>query len=201
MKHLLSLVALGALPLCAQNITGDWQGSLKVGPQELRIVIKITLDDDKPKAVMYSIDQGGTPITANTFTKDGSNIKFTITAINGSYEGKLSGDGNAITGTWTQGQPLPLNLARATAATAWTIPEPLPPPKTMAADAQPKVEVATIKPAKPDSRFSILVNRSGLLTTTDTSLSDLIKFAYDLHPRQITGGPGWCSSPTDNCAL
>jgi uncharacterized protein (TIGR03435 family) len=30
-----------------------------------------------------------------------------------------------------------------------------------------------------------------MLNTTDSSLSDLIKFAYDLHPRQITGGPAW----------
>jgi uncharacterized protein (TIGR03435 family) len=194
MKHFVPLLALAALPLCAQNITGDWQGALKVGPQELRIVIKVTLDDDKPKAVMYSIDQGGAPINATTFTKDGSLVKFTIAVINGSYEGKLSADGNTITGNWTQGQPIPLTLTRATPATAWTIPEPLPPPKTMAADAQPKVEVATIKPAKPGGGFSILVNRSGLLTTTDTSLSDLIKFAYDLHPRQITGGPGWVES-------
>ncbi|HVO96575.1 MAG TPA: TIGR03435 family protein [Bryobacteraceae bacterium] len=197
MKQMLWMMAMAALPgsaLHAQNITGTWQGSLKAGPQELRTVIKISLDDDKLKAVMYSIDQGGQPITATTLTKDGSNIKMTITPINGTYEGKLSADGNTITGTWSQGMPLPLNLARATPATAWTIPEPPPPPKLMAANASPEVEVATIKPSKPDERFSILVNRSGILTTTDTSLSDLIKFAYDLHPRQITGGPSWAES-------
>jgi uncharacterized protein (TIGR03435 family) len=116
---------------------------------------------------------------------------MTVAAINGSYEGKLSADGNSINGTWTQGAPLPLNLARATPETAWTIPEPPPPPKLMAADANPSFDVATVKPSKPEERFSILVNRSGLLTTTDTSLGDLIKFAYDLHPRQITGAPAW----------
>ena len=30
-----------------------------------------------------------------------------------------------------------------------------------------------------------------MLNTTATSLSDLIKFAYSVHPRQITGGPSW----------
>jgi uncharacterized protein (TIGR03435 family) len=30
-----------------------------------------------------------------------------------------------------------------------------------------------------------------MLNTTDTSVSDLIKFAYGVHPRQITGGPAW----------
>src|SRR5262249_55087219 len=43
-------------------------------------------------------------------------------------------------------------------------------------------------------RFSILVNRSGMLNTTSTTLSDLIKFAYSVHPRQITGGPAWFES-------
>jgi uncharacterized protein (TIGR03435 family) len=187
-------IALAALPgsaLQAQNITGAWQGTLKAGPQDLRIVIKISLDDDKLKAVTYSIDQGAQPIPVSAITKDGSTIKMTVAAINGSYEGKLNGDGNSINGTWTQGAPLPLNLARATPETAWTIPEPPPPPKLMAADANPSFDVATVKPSKPEERFSILVNRSGLLTTTNTSLGDLIKFAYDLHPRQITGAPAW----------
>jgi uncharacterized protein (TIGR03435 family) len=64
----------------------------------------------------------------------------------------------------------------------------------MAADAKPGFEVATIKPARPEERFSLLVNRSGMMTTTSTSVSDLIKFAYDLHPRQITKGPAWLES-------
>jgi uncharacterized protein (TIGR03435 family) len=65
----------------------------------------------------------------------------------------------------------------------------------MAADANPGFEVATIKPARPEGRFSLLVNpHHGLLTTTQTSVSDLIKCASDLHPRQITKGPAWLES-------
>jgi uncharacterized protein (TIGR03435 family) len=194
MFSIFALAALSGGALQAQNITGSWQGTLKAGPQDLRIVIQISLADDKLKAVTFSIDQGAQPIPVSAITKDGSNIKMTIAAIGGSYEGKLSGDGNSINGTWTQGAPMPLTLARATPETAWTIPEPPPPPKIMAADANPSFEVATVKPSKPEERFSILVNRSGLLTTTNTSLADLIKFAYDLHPRQITGEPAWFES-------
>jgi uncharacterized protein (TIGR03435 family) len=191
---LLCLIALASFPtstLQAQNVTGTWQGTLKVGPQDLRTVIKISLDDDKLKAVLYVIDQGGQPIPASAITRDGSTVKITVAPIGGTYEGKLSADGNAIAGTWTQGAPFPLALSRATPETTWTIPEPLPPPKPMPAEAAPVFEVSTIKPSKPDERFSLLVNRSGLLNTTDTSVSDLIKFAYDLHPRQIKGGPPW----------
>jgi uncharacterized protein (TIGR03435 family) len=195
MLWMIALIAAPTGVLRAQNIAGTWQGTLKPGPRDLRIVIKISLDDDKLKAVMYSIDQGGGSIAANSITRNGSALKMDVAAIGGSYEGKLNADGNSITGTWTQGPaPLPLNLVRATSDTAWTIPEPQPPPKQMAADATPSFEVATIKPGKPDGRFSLLVNRSGMLNTTSTSLSDLIKFAYDLHPQQITGGPSWLES-------
>jgi uncharacterized protein (TIGR03435 family) len=185
--------------LSAQSITGTWQGALKPpqgrGP-ELRTVIKIsTTENDKLAAVFYSIDQQSPAIPATTFTLNGSAVKMTIAALNGTYEGRLNSDGNTIDGTWTQGGPaIPLVLTKATPETAWVIPEPPPPPKPMAADANPGFEVATIKPARPDGRFSLLVNRSGMLNTTSTTVSDLIKFAYDLHPRQITKGPAWLES-------
>ncbi|HLI85478.1 MAG TPA: TIGR03435 family protein [Bryobacteraceae bacterium] len=184
--------ALAAAALHAQNIIGTWQGTLKAGPQELRTVYKISLEDDKLKAVMYIIDQGGQPINASSIEQDGSSVKIKIAPINGTYDGKLSADGNTITGTWEQlGMKFPLTLVRATPETEWNIPAPLPPPQVMPTDAKPSFEVSTIKPAKPGRGFSLLVNRSGMLNTTSTSLSDLIKFAYDLHPRQITKGPAW----------
>lgn len=198
MKHLLPwIIALAALPgsaLQAQNITGTWQGTLKTGPRDLRIVMKISLEDDKLKAIMYSIDQGGQPMPASSITRDGSGIKIVVTPINGAFEGRISSDANSIAGTWTQAMPLPLSLIRATPETAWSIPEPLPPPKIMDATANPSFEVSTIKPSKPDARFSLLVNRSGMLNSTNSSLSDLIKFAYDLHLKQIIGGPKWIES-------
>ena len=42
----------------AQDISGDWQGSLKAGPQDLRIILKVTrADSGEWKATMLSIDQ------------------------------------------------------------------------------------------------------------------------------------------------
>jgi uncharacterized protein (TIGR03435 family) len=190
---IIALAALAGSALSAQNITGTWQGTLKPGPRDLRIVMKISLENDKLKAVFYSIDQGGQPLPASAVTQNGSTVKVTFAGIGG-YEGHLSTDGNSIQGTWTQMGPLPLNLVRATPATAWTIPEPAPPLKMMPADAKPEFEVATIKPSRAEERFSLLVNRSGMLNTTATSVSDLIKFAWDLHPHQITGGPSWLES-------
>jgi hypothetical protein len=162
--------------LLAQNINAAWQGSLKIGPQTLRIVFKISIDGgDHLKAEMYSIDQGSGAIPASAVTRDGAAVKIVIARIGANFEGKLSPDGNTIAGTWSQGgAPAPLDLTRATPATEWAIPEPPPPPKMMADDAKPSFEVATIKPSRPEEGFSLQVNRSGMLITTNSSLSALI---------------------------
>ena len=199
MKSMLRTLAFAALSfgaLQAQNITGTRQGSLKAGPQELRTVIKIsTTDADKLAAVMYSIDQRSPAIPATTFTRSGSSVRMTIAALNGTYEGKISGDGNTIEGTWSQGgPPIPLVLTRATPETAWTIPEPPPPPKPMAADAKPGFEVATIKPSDPDRPGKLFTMRGQEVLTINTTLADLITMAYDVHIRQVTGGPAWFES-------
>jgi uncharacterized protein (TIGR03435 family) len=121
-------------------------------------------------------------------------VRFTIPAIGGSYEGKLGSDGNSIVGIWSQEPtPLPLHLTRAIDATAWTIPEP-PPPRKMKADADLSYEVATFKPSDPNAQRTGLTIQGDRVVTRNASLSLLINFAYDLHPKQISGGPAWLDS-------
>ena len=111
----------------AQDIAGDWQGTLKAGPQELRLVVKIAKGDGGGwKATLFSIDQGGFDqgIPVDSVTQQGSDVKFTVGAIRGAYEGKISADGASIEGTWTQVRPLPLELKRATPETAFKDPSP-----------------------------------------------------------------------------
>src|SRR5262245_31356553 len=67
----------------------------------------------------------------------------------------------------------------------------------MAADANLTFEVATIKPSNPATPGqSILVGRGGanLFTTTNTTLNDLIIFAYGVHVQQIVGAPAWLAT-------
>ena len=187
---MMALAALQGSALQAQNITGNWQGTLQPGQQKVRIVFKIALENDKLQATLRTVDQPSPPF-ATTITRDGATVRVTIPSINGSYEGKLSADGNSIVGTWTQGAPLPLNLARATPETAWTIPEPPPPPARMAANANPTFEVATIRPSDPARREQIITLRGAEVITTNVTLHDLINLAYWLHPKQVTGGPAW----------
>jgi uncharacterized protein (TIGR03435 family) len=196
-NFLLWTVALAALSgdaLLAQDLAGTWQGTLTLpGGKELRTVVKVTKGDGGAmKGVFYSIDQGGQSVPVSTVTLQGSAVKMSIPAIGGSYEGKLEADGDSITGNFSQGPtPLPLNLKRATPQTAWAIPEPPPPPKPMAADATPEFEVATIKPATPDRQGKGFMVRGRQFSTVNTTLADLMTFAYGIHAKQITGAPAW----------
>ena len=83
------------------------------------------------KALIHSIDQI-TEVTAmaDSVALDGTSIKLSADSIGASYEGKISSDGALIAGTWagkepefldSQGQPLALELRRATKETAWQI--------------------------------------------------------------------------------
>ncbi len=60
----------------------------------------------------------------------------------------------------------------------------------MAADADPTFDVATIKPSRPEEQRTVQVQGNRLFTA-DTSLVDLMMFAYGIHSLQITGGPDW----------
>jgi uncharacterized protein (TIGR03435 family) len=174
------------------DLSGNWQGTLKVG-KELRVVFTIYKGDkDGWSAKMYSIDQTPQPIPVTSVTRQGPVIKISVTGIGGSYEGTLSADGKSINGTWTQGpQPFPLTLLRATPETAWEIPEAPKPPTPMAADANPGVEAATIKPGKPESPGKAFTMNGRDVITINTTLNDLITESYGLHARQVIGGQDW----------
>src|SRR6202789_4186438 len=182
-------------PNSAQDLSGTWQGTLHAG-QDLRLVLKITKTEGGVyNAVAYSIDQGGAPIPVTKITLDGGAVKMSVTAIGGTYEGKMSADGKSIVGSWSQGpNPLPLTYTRATPETEWTIPPPpvqLPP---MAADANPSFEVATIKPSKPDDQRKAFIVRGNEFHIINQPLTQMISFAFDVQAKQVIGLPDWAES-------
>jgi uncharacterized protein (TIGR03435 family) len=179
---------VGALHAQEKDITGNWQGTLQAG-KGLRIVMKITKDNGQLKGVSYSIDQGAQPIGISSIALDGTSFNFAIKALDVTYAGTLSPDGNTIAGKQTQGgQTSELNFQRATADTAWAIPEP---PKAMAADAVPKFDVVTIKPSDPNRQGKGFTIRGRHVMTINTNVNDLITFSYGLHAKQIVGAPDW----------
>jgi len=122
-----------ALVLCgrasfAQDLAGDWQGALAAGTQQLRLVVHIDKGDGGTwKASLLSIDQSpdrGARLPADSVTVQGAAFKLVAGQLRATYEGTIAEDGNSIAGTWSQGVPLPLTLARATPATAWKDPSP-----------------------------------------------------------------------------
>jgi hypothetical protein len=123
-----ALAMLYGTTLPAQNIAGDWQGTLKVGTRELRLVLAIDKSaDGKWVATFSSIDQSpdwGVRTPIDSITLQGANVKFAIAAARASYEGKISADGASIDGTWSQGAAVLLEFRRATPLTAWKDPSP-----------------------------------------------------------------------------
>ena len=141
--------------LFAQNLTGTWQGLMLVSEKPgdtLRVVFKIsTTVSGSLKGDMYSIDQGGHALAPDVTLK-GSAVKIPIPSIGATYIGNLNADGKSITGKWTGGgNPLTLNLVRATGETAWKIPEPPASAEDDTRGCRSGFEVATVKLTSPTS--------------------------------------------------
>ena len=108
---ILVLTFLTSLAATAQDITGKWNGVLKVQETQLRLVFNVTKSGETFNATMDSPDQGanGIPVTKTTF--ENSKIKFEVANVRIEYNGELKD--NEIIGTFKQGsQEFPMNLSR-----------------------------------------------------------------------------------------
>ena len=183
-------VATGAAT--AQDLTGNWQGTLDVGDKGLRTVIKVTKDDGKYKGVLYSVDQSAVGFPMTTLVLDGKAVQFTIQNLDVSYAGTLSPDGTTITGKATQGgQTHELDLQHVTEEATWAIPKP---PVQMPANATPKFDVATVKPSPPDRQGKQIGFRGREFLAMNFDVNDLISLAYGIHAKQVVGAPDWTGS-------
>lgn len=97
------------------RLAGAWQGTLKIGAIELRVVLKIAKDDKQPggyKTTLDSPDQGAKDIPVDKTTLDGNQVKLESKLIKAAFEGKLSENGQEIVGDWKQAGSLPLTFKR-----------------------------------------------------------------------------------------
>lgn len=113
MKNFIILLVtiLTTITSTAQDITGQWNGVLKVQEAQLRVVFNVTQTESGYSSTMDSPDQGakGIPVTNTTF--ENPKIKFEVANAGIKYDGELSGD--KIIGTFKQGgQEFPMNLSR-----------------------------------------------------------------------------------------
>ena len=127
---LLLLIAFTATAGNAQDISGDWQGTVAVGPQvQLRILLHVGKSDNGDwNASFQLVDQivdWGVGVPMTPFSFDGSKIRGVVDRIQGGYEGTLSDDGSSMTGTWTMlGVPRPLAFRRPAEGSDWRDPSP-----------------------------------------------------------------------------
>jgi len=64
----------------------------------------------------------------------------------------------------------------------------------MPANANPEFAVATIKPSRPDAPRGGYGIRGQDVTTTNVTVSWMIKLGYNVHANQISGAPAWVDS-------
>ena len=112
---LIIFAILTSLSIYAQDISGTWNGILKVQGIQLRIVFNIIQTDKGYSSTMDSPDQGakGIPVTSTSYEK--SILKLAISSLGIQYEGTLDKE-NVFVGTFKQaGQSFPLNLTKENA--------------------------------------------------------------------------------------
>jgi hypothetical protein len=148
MKSILLVAAIALLcaaPSHAQDVvaTGAWQGNLNILGSSMRLTLRVTQDD---KGALYGtisspdMGIGGMDVSGVKLKK--TTLKFDIPQYNGSFEGKISDDGQTIIGSWYVGeQELPITFRRLAATT--------PPPSV--AGAPHGVRAVGPEPANPNS--------------------------------------------------
>jgi len=116
------------------KINGVWLGTLHAGPQSLRIQVHLQVGvQGAQMCSLDSIDQKAFGIPCNNVQVKGDAVSLDVPAVMGKWSGTLSADGKTLTGTWTQGTPLPLVLVKQATAIEPTAapPEPAMPPVSL----------------------------------------------------------------------
>ena len=108
-----------------------WEGKLSVGAGlQLRLVLHVQKTEDGGMlGKLDSPHQGAKGLKVDSVTLEATKLTFELKAINASYEGTLSADGNEAVGTFTQnGGKLPLALKKTNKVTEVRRPQTPKPP-------------------------------------------------------------------------
>jgi hypothetical protein len=157
MKRIVLIAAVALLcaivPTHAQEIsaTGAWQGTLNIFGTSMRLTLRVAQDDKGAlSSVISSPDMGvgGTDVSSVKLKKN--SLKFDIPAYNGSFEGKISDDGQTILGTWYIGeQTMPITFKRLSSASQPATAPHGPRAAAPETSADPKASPTTVTPKIP----------------------------------------------------
>ncbi|HJZ65583.1 MAG TPA: alpha/beta fold hydrolase [Candidatus Acidoferrum sp.] len=107
-------------PQSAPRLTGfdgEWEGTLHVGEADLKLVLHLSGEKggelraklDSPEQAVYGMD-------ASSASREQDTLRFEVSTVGASYEGKLAADGKTVSGTWSQGgEKFPLVFTRRSA--------------------------------------------------------------------------------------
>ena len=88
------------------SFDGEYGGVIDLGTVKLRMRLVIAGD----AATLYSLDQGNSPIPASKMERKDWSLLLEFEVIKARFEGRLNG--SVLSGTFTQGRPIPLRLER-----------------------------------------------------------------------------------------
>jgi CubicO group peptidase (beta-lactamase class C family) len=96
-------------------VDGIWLGTLAAGGNTLRIQLHVKSDAvGREFCTNDSLDQGAMGLECAKVAFAAPDFSFEVPIVHGSWNGRLSADGNTLAGTWSQGQPMALNFTRQT---------------------------------------------------------------------------------------
>jgi hypothetical protein len=116
MKRVPAVPAAAAAPTSSQ-VAGDWQGTLSAGGQTFLVAWHAAAAaDGSITSTFDNIDEGVFGIKIKSVAIKGSDVTMTVDTViqangqdmpvRGSLAGKISADGNDLTGTWNQTDPV-----------------------------------------------------------------------------------------------
>jgi len=108
-RWLLALACLGAALAETPKIAGDYSGML--GPLHLKLHLK-TGASGAMEGTLDSLDQGAKGLPCANFYLVVTALSFEVPSVRGTWHGTLSGDAATLTGTWSQGEEMPLVFRR-----------------------------------------------------------------------------------------
>lgn len=141
-------MSVGAQNGSPQALVGDWSGSI-AGTLPLVLHVRAGAGGTLT-ATMDSPTQGANGLAATNVALKGTAAAFDVPLVRGSYTGTLSADGKTISGTWTQGQSMPLVWKQTKTAAA-----------AAADDAKAMAELAKVKPSPIDGDWTGALSPGG----------------------------------------
>ena len=111
----IACAATTAAPAADRSSTGFWSGTIEVPDRPLEVMVELEEAADGWDASLYIPSQGVRGAALERVVIDGAAVGFSIPGMPGEprFEGRISGDGTTIGGTYTQaGRTFPFQLTR-----------------------------------------------------------------------------------------